>query len=116
MPATAEPLKAREYWALARPGPRSRLAARPLRSPTSPPSSTTPELAARVVARLDAAVALAFELEKLEQTGIRVVASVDADYPPRLLRTLTTAAPPLLHVVGPIALTERADARRGRLA
>lgn len=105
VPSPAEPLKAREHWALlARIPDLGTLLGR------SPADLATDlddaELAARVVTRLDAAVALAFELEKLEQAGIRVVASVDADYPARLLEKLTTAAPPLLHVVGPIALMD----------
>jgi predicted Rossmann fold nucleotide-binding protein DprA/Smf involved in DNA uptake len=105
VPAAAEPLRAREYWALLdRVDDLGTLLGCPLADLTT--SLDDAELAARVVARLDAAVALAFELEKLEQTGIQVIASVDAEYPPRLLERLTTAAPPLLHVVGPIALTD----------
>ena len=104
VPSTAEPLRAREYWALLdRVDDPGALLGRGVADLTA--TLDDPELAARVVARLDAAVALAFELEKLEQTGIRVVASVDADYPTRLIERLTTAAPPLLHVVGPLALT-----------
>jgi predicted Rossmann fold nucleotide-binding protein DprA/Smf involved in DNA uptake len=104
VPSAAEPLRAREYWALLDrvddPGSLLGRSAADLATAVDDPT-----LAARVVARLDAAVALAFELERLEQTGIRVVASVDADYPARLIERLTTAAPPLLHVVGPLALT-----------
>jgi predicted Rossmann fold nucleotide-binding protein DprA/Smf involved in DNA uptake len=104
VPSDAEPLRAREYWALLDrvddPGSLLGRSAADL-SATLDDS----ELAARVVARLDAAVALAFELERLEQAGIRVVASVDSDYPARLVDRLTTAAPPLLHAVGPLALT-----------
>lgn len=104
VPSDAEPLKAREYWALLDriDDPGSLLGRTPAELTAD---LDDPELAARVAARLDAAVALAFELERLEQTGIRVVASVDPDYPARLLERLTTAAPPLLHVVGPLALT-----------
>lgn len=104
VPSDAEPLRAREYWALLdRVDDPGALLGRSVADLTA--TLDDPELAARVVARLDAAVALAFELEKLEQAGIRVVASVDADYPTRLIERLTTAAPPLLHVVGPLTLT-----------
>ncbi len=104
MPAAAEPLRAREYWTLLdRVDDPGSLLGRSATDLTAELGDA--DLAARVVARLDAAVALAFELEKLEQTGVAVVASVDPDYPARLLERLTTAAPPLLHVVGPIALT-----------
>jgi DNA processing protein len=103
--ADAPPFKAREYWALLdRVTEPSTLLGR---SATDLAGDLgDPELAAQVVARLDAGVALAFELERLEQQGVRVVASVDPDYPPRLLERLSRAAPPLLHVVGPISLTD----------
>ncbi len=66
-------------------------------------------LAARVVARLDAAAAVAFALDELEQSGLRVLASVDAGYPPALVERLGPRAPPLLHVAGDPSLLGRAQ-------
>lgn len=103
--AGAEPLRAAEYWPLlARvddPGALLGRAADELAVQLG-----DPELAARVAARFDAATAFAFELERLAQTGIRLVASIDEDYPARLVERLGAAAPPLLHVVGPINLLD----------
>ena len=65
-----------------------------------------PSLAARLVGRFEAATSLAFELEKLEQQGIQVLASVDSVYPARFLDRLGPAAPPVLYVVGPIEILD----------
>ena len=101
--ADADPLRAAEYWPLLErvddPGALLGRAADDLAVQLG-----DAELATRVAARFDAATAFAFELERLEQTGIRVVASVDEDYPARLVERLGAAAPPLLHVVGSIGL------------
>lgn len=101
--AGAEPLRAPEYWPLLEriddPGALLGRAVDDLAVQLD-----DAELAARIAARFDAATAFAFELERLEQTGIRVVASVDDGYPARLVERLGAAAPPLLHVVGPIGL------------
>ena len=51
----------------------------------------------------DAATAVAFALDELEQSGIRVLTCLDDGYPASLLG-LGGAAPPLLHVAGDIAL------------
>jgi predicted Rossmann fold nucleotide-binding protein DprA/Smf involved in DNA uptake len=59
-------------------------------------------LATRIAQRFDAATALAFELERLEQGGIRVITSLDDEYPARFRDRLGHAAPPVLHAVGPI--------------
>lgn len=42
------------------------------------------EMATRVATRMDAAIAFAFEFERLEQLGIQMIASVDDAYPSRL--------------------------------
>jgi len=103
--SAGEPFRAREYWALLAlvddPGS--------LLGRTADDLTTAlgdAELATRIVERFEAATSLAFELEKLEQAGIRVVASVDDDYPARFLDRLGTAAPPVLHVVGPIEILD----------
>ena len=62
------------------------------------------DLAERIAALLDAATAVAFELDQKEQSGLRVVASVDDAYPARLVERLGRSAPPLLYVIGDAAL------------
>ena len=42
----------------------------------------------------------AFQLDEAEQSGLRVVASVDESYPPVLVERLGRGAPPMLYVVG----------------
>jgi DNA processing protein len=100
--SAAEPLRAREFWTLL---DRVDDPGRLLGASTSDLSAVlgSTELATRVVARFDAATALAFELEQLEQSGIRLITAVDEEYPTRFTERLGHAAPPVLHVVGPIA-------------
>jgi predicted Rossmann fold nucleotide-binding protein DprA/Smf involved in DNA uptake len=99
--ATGEPFRARDYWSLLeRVGDPGQLLGRSADELTQLLDDAT--LATRIVGRFDAATSIAFELEKLEQAGIRVVTSVDADYPARFRDRLGSAAPPVLHVVGPI--------------
>lgn len=59
-----------------------------------------PALAERVVRSFDVATAFAFGLDEAEQSGIRVIVSVDEDYPTVLRQRLGRAAPALLYVVG----------------
>lgn len=54
----------------------------------------------RISRLLDAATALAFALDAAEQSGFRVVASVDEDYPALLVDRLGRSAPPSLYVAG----------------
>jgi predicted Rossmann fold nucleotide-binding protein DprA/Smf involved in DNA uptake len=103
--SSAEPLRAREYWTLLdQVGDPGRL----LGASTSDLAGWvgSSELGARIAARFEAATSLAFELEQLEQSGIRVIASMDDEYPARFSGRLGSAAPPVLHVVGPIALLD----------
>ena len=62
------------------------------------------ELAARVVALLDQATGMAFELERLDQAGISVLTPVDEPYPKRLVKRLGTSAPVLLYAAGAVEL------------
>lgn len=93
-------LKAAEYWRLLEVigDPAELLAA------TEPPMAIDPDLAARLRVLLGAASSLAFALDEAEQSGLRLVASVDDDYPTVLLARLGRAAPPLLYLVGDPAL------------
>ena len=99
----AAPLKASEYWPLlARVGDPGPLLGRTVSELTARIGDEA--LASRVAARFASATGVAFELERLEQTGIRVVTSFDAEYPARIRVRLGAAAPPLLHVVGDASL------------
>lgn len=101
-----EPFKAREYWALLSvipdPGGMLGVAVDDL----AVGLDDDEVLAARIAARFDAATSLAFELERLEQTGIRVITSLDDEYPARFRERLGHAAPPVLHAVGPIEVLD----------
>lgn len=98
----AKPLKASEFWAL-----RDRL---PLQEyPGALLGCTeeelfhrgiTKDMAGRVVRLLDRATSMAFELERLDQLGIRTLTPFDDEYPPRLVDALGSAAPALLHTAG----------------
>jgi predicted Rossmann fold nucleotide-binding protein DprA/Smf involved in DNA uptake len=57
-------------------------------------------LADRIADLVGAATSFAFALEDQEQSGLRVVASVDDDYPAALVDRLGRGAPPLLYLVG----------------
>jgi predicted Rossmann fold nucleotide-binding protein DprA/Smf involved in DNA uptake len=57
-------------------------------------------LAERVAQLLDVATAFAFHLDEVSQSGLRLVTSVDGDYPVLLTDRLGRSAPPLLYVAG----------------
>lgn len=100
----AAPLKASEYWAVldAVDDPAELLG----RDAASVASTlhVDAELSTRIATLLDGATAFAFRLDDAEQAGLRVVASVDSDYPVVLRERLGRAAPPLLYVAGDPAL------------
>ncbi len=104
----AAPLKASEYWTLL---DRVRDPAALLGLDSAAIARTAgvdAPLADRLAELLDAASAFAFRLDEAEQSGLRLIASVDDDYPRTLVDRLGRGAPPLLYVVGdPVLL--RAD-------
>ncbi|MCU1455995.1 MAG: recombination-mediator protein [Actinomycetia bacterium] len=104
----APPLKAAEFWPLlARvgdPGPLLGRTAAELTTVLQDAGLDDAALASRVAARFASATGVAFELERLEQSGIRVVTPFDAEYPARIRVRLGAGAPPLLHVVGDAGL------------
>lgn len=59
-----------------------------------------PELAERLARLFDRSVALAFELDRYEESGIRTVTVHDDGYPQRLRERLGDRAPVLLHLAG----------------
>jgi predicted Rossmann fold nucleotide-binding protein DprA/Smf involved in DNA uptake len=99
--SAAPVLKASDYWALAA---RVDLAGLLGADETPLVADFGEQMAARVVALLDRAGALAFALEELEQQGVRAIAATDPEYPPRWRSRLGTAAPPHLHLAGSTAL------------
>ncbi len=64
------------------------------------------ESAVRVSELVGRATALAFELERLEQSGIKSVTAFDEHYPREWLLRLGTKAPPLMHAAGAIELLD----------
>ena len=98
----AKPLKASEFWALRDrfplqeyPGALLGCAEEDLLH-----RGVTKDMAGRVVRLLDRATSMAFELERLDQLGIRTLTPFDDEYPPRLVDALGSAAPALLHTAG----------------
>ena len=96
----AEPLKAREFWAL-------RSAADPASLVGLGAAEITgvlgdAALAERVARLLDSATGFSMAREELQAKGIVMVAPGHADYPARLVERLGPAAPPMLYVAGPV--------------
>jgi predicted Rossmann fold nucleotide-binding protein DprA/Smf involved in DNA uptake len=97
------PLSAGEYWSVVE----------QVQDPATLLSATTEELTAwlppkvtpdRVLALIGAATAVAFELERLEQVGIRPLTPFDDTWPARLQTRLGRAAPAVLFCAGPTSL------------
>ena len=63
-------------------------------------------LARRISTLTDRATALAFEVDKLEQTGIRTLTAFDEHYPRRWLARPGAKAPPLVHGAGALELLD----------
>lgn len=103
----APPLKASEYWAvLDTVEDPAKLLGRDAASVAATLHADI-ELSTRIVTLLDAATAVAFSLDDTAQAGLRVVASVDPEYPVVLRERLGPTAPPLLYVAGEPALLAR---------
>ena len=102
-----EPLKASDFWRLCESvGEPSRLLGAgdgQLLSDFGIEADT----ARRIVALLDRATGMAFELERLGQTGISVLTPFDEDYPGRFAERLGPAAPVLLYAAGAVELLGR---------
>jgi predicted Rossmann fold nucleotide-binding protein DprA/Smf involved in DNA uptake len=101
---SAAPLKASEYWALldhvSDPAVLLGLDATEI----AHTAGVKKESADRLAELLDAASAFAFRLDETEQSGIRLISSVDDEYPRALMDRLGRSAPPMLYVVGDPAL------------
>ncbi len=104
-----QPLKASEFWKLTAesnpcPGDFLGMSADDLAAGGG--VSTT--VAERVVALLSRATALAFELERLQHSGISTLTQFDEHYPSRWIERLGPKAPPLLYAAGAIELFDEA--------
>ena len=64
------------------------------------------DMADRVVALLARATAMAFQLERLDQSGIATLTPFDELYPQRLRTSLGSKAPALLHAAGALELLD----------
>ena len=64
------------------------------------------DLADRIAGLVDRATALAFEVDQLEQTGIRTLTAFDEHYPQQWLDRLGAKAPPLVHAAGALELLD----------
>ena len=101
------PLKASEFW---------KLSARLGTGPSCLLGMSADDLAAthdfvgdfaqRIGSLMGRATALAFELERLEQSGIRTLTPFDEHYPSRWPERLGPKAPPLLYAAGTTELLE----------
>ena len=103
----AEPLGPKEFWSVVNSVDEPE---RLLPGTVSPEvgSPISSELAKRITQRMAAATSLAFELERLEQSGLAVISAVDGEYPLALRERLGPTAPPILHVAGNLDLLTHA--------
>ena len=67
-------------------------------------SGLAAEMAGRVVGLLARATAIAFELERLEQSGVLTITPFDDHYPERFRTGLGSKAPAILHAAGALEL------------
>ena len=72
----------------------------------APESSISEEFADRIRGLMDRAAAVAFEVERLEQSGIKALTAFDEHYPRLWPARLGAKAPPLLHGAGALALLD----------
>ena len=113
------PLKASEYWRLLERLGAGGASATPGSSGAGPgliigqseeqlvsDHGLSEDLASRIADLAARATALAFELEGLEQSGIRTVTAFDEHYPRLWLSRLGSKAPPLLHAAGALELLD----------
>ena len=98
------PLKASEFWALRdQVGEVRTLLGRSERLLIEE-HGLAPPLARRVAGLLGRATAVAFEVERLDQSGVATLTAFDEAYPRRLVDRLGPKAPPVLHAVGAVEL------------
>ena len=64
------------------------------------------DLGDRIVGLMGRATAVAFELDRLEQSGIRTLTAFDEHYPQQWLARLGAKAPPVMHAAGALDLLD----------
>ena len=101
------PLKASEFWRLCEMVGEPSLLLGTDETKLVSEHGLASEMAGRIVALLDRATGMAFELERLGQTGISVLTPFDEDYPARFAERLGAAAPVLLYAAGAVELLGR---------
>ena len=104
---SVEPLKASEFWSLCLRGPKPSALLGLGVDQLAAEHGLAGDLAVRVVALLDRATGMAFELERLGQAGISVLTPFDKHYPGRFVERLGASAPVLLYAAGAVELLGR---------
>jgi len=104
----AKPFGAAEYWALVAeiPDPEVLLRAE-YRAALVTAGTLSADVGERVGALVDAAGAFAFQRERLEEEGVRLLSTFDAAFPVRLVEHLGAACPAFLTVAGPVDWLQR---------
>ncbi|MCY4370289.1 MAG: DNA-processing protein DprA [bacterium] len=99
------PLTARQFWKLAndlgRPGSLLEMTEDDLKG-----TGLAADMASRVASLLARATAMAFQLERLDQSGISTLTPFDDLYPQRLRTSLGSKAPAILHAAGALELLD----------
>ena len=103
----AKPLKASEFWGLCdrvtKPSALLGMGVEQLAAE----HGLAGDLANRIVALLDRATGMGFELERLDHTGISTLTPFEDHYPRRFIDLLGAAAPVLLYAAGAVELLGR---------
>ena len=98
----AKPLSAGEYWALVAKVPDLDVLLGADEAAVAQLLGDDKMEAGRIIALLDATTAFAYERERLEEEGIRVLSTFDPAFPARLIERLGTTCPASLTVAGPV--------------
>lgn len=102
-----QPLSASEYWKLRGTCPRPGALLGQAEEQLVSRYGLAMELASRIVVLLDRVRAMAFELERLEHSGVRTLTPFDSHYPSRLVDRLRSKAPATVHAAGAIELFDQ---------
>jgi predicted Rossmann fold nucleotide-binding protein DprA/Smf involved in DNA uptake len=98
----AKPLSAGEYWALLAKVPDPGMLLDTDESGLTELLGTDTVEASRVRTLLAATTAFAYERERLEEEGVRLLSTFDPAFPARLIERLGTTCPAFLTVAGPV--------------
>jgi predicted Rossmann fold nucleotide-binding protein DprA/Smf involved in DNA uptake len=102
-----KPLKASEFWPLCEQIGRPGVVLGETEHDLVRRHGLSDELAARMVGLLDRATVMAFELDRLDQSGISTLTPFDEHYPSRFVARLGAKAPPLLYTAGALELLDQ---------